>query len=81
MDGDGKLDIVAARATVPMTSGAKPEGELLWLKQPAINATNGSPWVETVVVAGPDVDFIMEASAHFQLYVIIVSDHVLFVRT
>jgi len=60
MDGDGKLDIVAARATVPMTSGAKPEGELLWLKQPAINATNGSPWVETVVVAGPDVDFIME---------------------
>jgi len=59
MDGDGRLDIVAARATVPMTGG-KPQGELLWLKQPAANATNGASWEETVVVAGPDVDFIME---------------------
>ena len=34
MNGDGKLDIVAARATVPMSPGKKPEGELIWLEQP-----------------------------------------------
>ena len=57
MDQDGKLDIVAARATVPMTGG-KPQGELIWLRQPDQNATSAS-WEETTVVSGPDVDFIM----------------------
>lgn len=57
MDGDGKLDIVGARATVP-TSGGSPEGELMWLKQPA--NWKSVPWVETVAASGPDVDFIME---------------------
>jgi len=67
MNGDGKLDIVAARATVPMSPFAKPAGELIWLEQPSsgsiINngtSTDATAWNEHVVVAGPDVDFIME---------------------
>ena len=52
MDGDGLVDSVSARATVP-TFGS-PKGELVWFKQPASNAL-GQTWAETVIGNGPDV--------------------------
>ena len=56
VDGDGKLDIVAARATAPKPIG----GELIWLKQPKANASSTPGWLATVITEGPDVDFIIE---------------------
>lgn len=53
VDGDGKLDILAARATAP----SNPAGELIWLKQPSTNAAATTHWEERVIVQGPDVDF------------------------
>lgn len=53
MNGDGKLDILTARATKPLFGSGT--GELLWLEQPA-NPTQ-VPWTEHVLVAGPDVIF------------------------
>lgn len=55
VDGDGLLDIVAARATAPKPTG----GELIWLKQPSHNASSIHAWAETVITQGPDVDFII----------------------
>ncbi len=53
MDGDGKLDILTARANKPMFGS--PKGELLWLKQPA-DPLNGE-WTENIIAQGPDVYF------------------------
>eukprot|EP00900_Chrysochromulina_parva_P008064 jgi/Chrpa1/17259/Chrysochromulina_OHIO_Genome00004509-RA len=60
-DGDGRLDVMAARAKVPNV-GEK-QGELIWLEQPAAGALNGTPWKEHVLSAGPDVDFVLSAHA------------------
>eukprot|EP00041_Stephanoeca_diplocostata_P010701 m.170260 g.170260 ORF g.170260 m.170260 type:complete len:303 (+) comp18262_c0_seq2:57-965(+) len=57
---DGRLDVVAARAmdpTIPI--GHKPQAELLWLEQPAVNAMT-STWPEHVLTSGPGVAFIFE---------------------
>jgi hypothetical protein len=59
--GDGRLDVMAARAKVPNV-GEK-QGELIWLEQPAAGALNGTPWKEHVLSAGPDVDFVLSAHA------------------
>jgi hypothetical protein len=56
INGDGRQDILAARATAPTNGDAK-GGELLWLEQPA-NGTG--TWLEHVLVSGPDVSFIFE---------------------
>jgi len=51
MNGDGKLDVLSARATKGLfSSGA----ELLWLENPG--SLTGS-WTEHVIVSGPDVIF------------------------
>jgi hypothetical protein len=60
LDGDGKLDILTARAmfplaNIPFIAGA-PAGELLWLQQPSQNATS-QVWQEHVIASGPDVNF------------------------
>ena len=44
MDGDGLLDVLAARCTYPVWPWAKKQGELVWLKQPAQDALAGQPW-------------------------------------
>ncbi|XP_004349492.2 hypothetical protein CAOG_02742 [Capsaspora owczarzaki ATCC 30864] len=53
VNGDGKLDVVAARATKPLTGAGS--GELLWLEQPRNPFTDA--WTEHVLFAGPDVFF------------------------
>jgi len=50
VDGDGTLDIVAARAYKPMLFG-KVAGELVWIKK------DGASWKEVVLAEGPDVAF------------------------
>lgn len=52
MDGDGRLDILTARAHKPMLGPA--QGELLWLKN---DPTGRGYWKETVIAQGPDVHF------------------------
>jgi len=60
MNGDGRLDIVAARATAPKN----PAGEMVWFEQPATgalsNATHEAVWPVHVSANGPDVGFILE---------------------
>jgi hypothetical protein len=60
MDGDGLLDVVAARATKPLFGGQN--GQLVWLKHPSgvpdPLAPSALPWAETVLTNGswsPDV--------------------------
>ena len=65
VDGDGLLDVIAARATKPLV--AAPAGELVWLRQPASQpfAPASLPWAERVLRAGawaPDVGFTAPAS-------------------
>jgi hypothetical protein len=60
MNLDGRLDLVAARATAP----SNPAGELVWFEQPAQGALSNrsataAPWPVHVVTSGPDVDFLM----------------------
>ena len=55
VDGDGKLDLVAARASKPLF-GSK-EGELVWFKQP--QKPFKDQWIESMLVKGPDVFFRM----------------------
>jgi hypothetical protein len=52
MDGDGRLDILTARAQKPIIGSA--QGELLWLKN---DPSNNGFWKETVIAQGPDVHF------------------------
>jgi hypothetical protein len=55
MNGDGRLDIVTARARAnPL---GKPGGEMVWLENPGADA--GGPWAEHHLVDGPDVHFKM----------------------
>jgi len=60
VNGDGKLDILTARATKPILGSAA--GELLWLEQPASDPLSGPslPWPEHSLLTGdfaPDVFF------------------------
>ena len=50
MNGDGRLDILTARATKPLI-GAE-AAEMLWLEQPASNPTTSGPWTEHVIANG-----------------------------
>ena len=59
-NGDGRLDVMAARANVP-NIGRK-QGELIWLEQPASGAMGG-PWKEHLLTSGPDVDFLLSSHA------------------
>ena len=56
MNGDGKMDIITARATKPILFGDT-GGQLLWLEQPSDDPLKNVPWTEHVLVDGPDVDF------------------------
>jgi hypothetical protein len=60
MNGDGRVDIVTARAFFPFPPGpgAFPRGELVWLEQPA-SWDHATPWTEHVMAQGPDVHFEM----------------------
>ena len=53
MNGDGRMDILTARATKPIIGHAG--GELLWLEQPAEQPLSSVPWNEHVLARGPDV--------------------------
>lgn len=61
VDGDGRLDVLAARATKPLLGA--PAGELVWLRQPPTGdplAPGALPWAEAVLSSGawaPDVLF------------------------
>ncbi|MEB3299243.1 MAG: VCBS repeat-containing protein [Candidatus Sericytochromatia bacterium] len=59
MDGDGRMDLLTARARKGMMGS---EGELVWFKQPAARNARGpvGPWEETVIAKGPDVHFRVE---------------------
>ena len=56
MNGDGKMDIITARATKPIVFGHT-GGQLLWLEQPSSNPLENVPWTEHVLADGPDVNF------------------------
>lgn len=56
INGDGRLDILTARANKPLLGGGK--GEILWLEQPASPLTDD--WAEHFIGKGPDVNFIYE---------------------
>ena len=61
VDGDGRLDVLSARAVKPLLGAAA--GELVWMKQPSSSnplAPEVLPWAEAVLVSGawaPDVLF------------------------
>ena len=60
VDGDGLLDVLAARAVKPLLGA--PAGELVWLRQPAAAPLSPAalPWAEATLVSGawsPDVLF------------------------
>lgn len=63
-DGDGLLDVLAARATKPLVGN--PGGELVWAKQPAGPAPlAAAPWATAPLLGGafaPDVFFTAPAS-------------------
>jgi hypothetical protein len=50
----GRLDILTARAKIPLIGPA--DGELVWLKRPTSQALD-QPWQETVLAKGPDIHF------------------------
>lgn len=52
MNGDGKLDVLTARATKPIFGQSG--GELIWLENPG---SLHLPWKEHVITKGPDVIF------------------------
>ncbi|MFZ9519192.1 MAG: FG-GAP repeat protein [Silvanigrellaceae bacterium] len=54
VNGDGLLDLVTARGTIPMMG--KPDGELIWLENPG-NSNSNEPWKEHFIARGPDVHF------------------------
>jgi hypothetical protein len=54
VNGDGLLDLVTARGTIPMMG--KPDGELIWLENPG-NSEFNTPWQEHFIARGPDVHF------------------------
>lgn len=56
LNGDGRLDLLTARATKPLFGAGS--GEMLWLEQPASNPLSGS-WMEHVITPGPDVMFVV----------------------
>jgi hypothetical protein len=76
IDGDGRLDVLAARATKPLVEA--PAGELFWLRAPAGDAPLAPaalPWAEAVLASGkwaPDVLFAppvsLRADADEQIY-------------
>lgn len=59
VNGDGRLDLLTARAR--KTVGRPGQGELLWLEQPEPVSGSakavGQPWEEHVLLQGPDVHF------------------------
>ena len=55
MNGDGKLDLITARATKPIIGSAG--GQLLWLEQPQTDPLKNVPWEEHVLADGPDIIF------------------------
>lgn len=55
MNGDGRLDILTARATKPVLGSAG--GEMIWLEQPAENPFTNVPWNTHVVTQGPEFIF------------------------
>ena len=54
MNGDGKLDVVTARALKPLWGQDK--GELIWLENPGIDFDK-KKWKEHLIETGPDVSF------------------------
>ncbi|MBM3274917.1 MAG: VCBS repeat-containing protein [Candidatus Sericytochromatia bacterium] len=54
LDGDGRMDILTARAQKPMMGAA--QGQLVWYEQPDADPL-GRPWTEHVMATGPDVHF------------------------
>jgi hypothetical protein len=69
INGDGRLDLLAARATVPTLPWKKKAADLVWLEQPASGAMGGS-WAEHLIVSdGPDVAFalVQWGSGPFQI--------------
>jgi len=54
MNGDGRLDILTARASKPVVSS--PRAEMVWLEQPEDPAQ--APWPEHILFEGPGHSFI-----------------------
>lgn len=54
---DGKIDILAARASKPIR--APEDGELIWLEHPKEGSWKGQ-WKEHFIVKGPDVNFVVD---------------------
>lgn len=64
VNGDGKMDVIAARATVPRipVPWNNPKGDLIWIEHPSSGDPLKSSWAEHPLVTdnGPDVSFILE---------------------
>lgn len=57
MNGDGRLDCLAARAYAPIIGS--PRGELIWLEHPKTGAETNR-WKEHIITEGPDVHFVLD---------------------
>jgi hypothetical protein len=55
INGDGRLDIVSARAKKPIIGAT--DGELVWFEQPV---NTDDIWREHLIAKGPDVNFLIE---------------------
>merc|ERR1719262_735287 len=54
INGDGRLDILTARAQYGLLPWSSKAGEMIWLEQPATEPLSGTPWVEHKLADGPD---------------------------
>jgi hypothetical protein len=57
INGDGRLDILTARAQYGLLPWSSKAGEMIWLEQPATEPLSGTPWVEHKLADGPDFLF------------------------
>lgn len=66
LDGDGRLDVLAARANVDAVGRAR--GELIWLRHPSI-VDSKTPWEIGKLTDGPDVITLVVRGNNDLLYV------------
>eukprot|EP00948_MAST-09A_sp_MAST-9A-sp1_P003988 g3988.t1 len=58
VNGDGRDDVVAARAFKSMNPFSKPDSELIWIQQP--ETPNGEWETHVILSNGPDVDLFLQ---------------------
>lgn len=67
MNGDGLMDIIAARCHINMVGQSK--GELLWFEHPSNPKLISSTWTSHKLADGPDVISLIQEGSDGQLYI------------